>query len=93
MGKSRFIRSFHCYFRKGENLLLLFILAYDFFAVVVTAVFANGVRDFQLVAMRAFYQRSRRRLEVCKPGIGSLFGLFTLGYCHFYTPLSEIFTF
>ena len=73
-----------------DQKLLLFFGVYDFPAVIIAAVFADFMRLFQLVAVRALHQRGSRRLEVRIPRIRPLFGLFSLGYRHFiYTSLAK----
>lgn len=77
-----------------KKLLLVRFRRYDFFTVVVIAILAYRVRDLHLVALRALNERRARRLKVCKSGIRSLFGLFTLGNCHYLsTSLRLIFLF
>ncbi len=67
--------------------LFLFFGTDDFFAVIVSAVLADLMRFFELMAMRAFHERGRRCLEVRIPCIRSLFRLFRLGNRHLFTPL------
>ena len=76
-----------------ENLVVLFFfLSNNFRAVVETAAFANFVRFVKLVAMRAFYERSRRCLVVCESLVRSALGLFTLRYCHLNTSILILFS-
>ena len=69
----------------GRELVLLFFLRNDFFSVVVSAVLANSMRNFLLVAMRAFNELCSRCLVVCESLIRSALRLFRLRYCHFYS--------
>ena len=64
------------------NRLLCLFLRNDFLAVIIAAVFANAVRNLQLMAMGALNERSRRRLVVCKTLIRSALRLLCLGDCH-----------
>ncbi len=74
-----------------KNLVLCLFLSDNFLAVVKTAVFANSVGFLHLVAMRALNERRRRSLIVSKALIRSALRLFTLGNCHFISPLFLIF--
>ena len=58
-------------------------------AVVVTASVAHLVSDFKFVALRAFHQSGSRSRPVCCSLMLSLFGCFSLLYCHFTAPPLE----
>ena len=68
--------------KKSVKHLLCLFLRNDFLAVIVAAILADAVRDLQLVAMRALYERSRRRLVVGKTLVRSALRLLCLGDCH-----------
>lgn len=73
-----------------DQKLLLFFGIHDFSAVVITALLADLMRLFELMAMRAFNQIGSRSLEIRIPRIRSLFRLFRLRYRHFiYTSLPK----
>ena len=67
--------------------VLGFFLRDDFLPVVITAVLADAVRNFQLMAVRALDKRRSRCLIVCKTLVRSALGLFSLGDCHNITSL------
>lgn len=60
---------------KTNKRLLFFSLTGDLNAVVITALFADLMRRFEFVALRAFYQIGARCLIVaCKSFVSSLLG-------------------
>ena len=69
----------------------LFFVRYYFDFIVVSAISANLMSLFQFVTMRTLYKCRSRCLVVCKSLISSAFRLFSLRYCHFFTPLLFLF--